>query len=318
MLRRDVLVQFSAAASVFATSVRPAGAAGTLEKVRLTAIPSDALTPLYYALQTGAFRRAGIDLEITPAMTGTAATTAVIAGAYDIANSSLIPVMAAHLKGIAITIVAPQAVYTAENPFALLQVAPDATFKTGNDLNGKIVAVSALNDSSQLSISAWVEKNGGDAASLKFVEVPTVATDEAIAQHRVAAGLLLEPMLDSSLLAGRTKTLGDAYGAIARTFMFAAYVGRPDWAKNNADLLRRFVLVAGQAAAYTNTHPADTASMMSDITKIPLPVMQRMKRVVCATSLDARLVQPVIDTAAKFKQIGRSFPAKELFFSNTA
>lgn len=316
-MRRSDLITITALSAAGAGIPHLVHAQGTLEKIRLVAIPSDALTPLYYGLKTDQFVRAGIDLEIVPAMSGSAATTAVIAGAYEIANSSLLPIMAAHLRDIPIVIVAPQAMYTPENPFTLLEIAADSPYKTGADLNGKICAVAALNDSAQMSISAWVDKNGGDASSLKFVEIPAAATAEALVQHRVAAGLLLEPGLDEAIAAGRTKTLGDAYGAIGKKFMTAAYVGRSDWARDHADLLRRFVRVAGQAAVYTNAHTAETAAMMADVTKVSLSVMQHMKRVVCGTSMDPALVQPMIDAAAKYKNIARSFPAKEILFSPT-
>jgi ABC-type nitrate/sulfonate/bicarbonate transport system substrate-binding protein len=83
-------------------------------------------------------------------------------------------------------------------------------------------------------------------------------------------------------------------------------------------LLKRFVATAGAAAVYTNAHPAETAQMMSDITKVPLPIMQRMRRVVCATTMDPSLVQPLIDAAYHFRQISKQFPAEEIFFSGKA
>ncbi len=244
-MRRSHFLNAAALAMSAAVFARPAYAAEAgLDPLRLIAIPSDALTPLYYGIQTGIFKKTGIDLQISPAASGTAATTAVIGGEYDMANTSILPVMNAHLRNVPISIVAPQAVYTPDNPFGLLQKAPDTAYKSGADLNGKTVAVSALNDISQLSIAAWVDKNGGDSSTLKFVEIPAAATDAAIAEHRVAAGLLLEPILDQSITAGRTKTLGDAFGAIAPRIMFAAYVSRPDWAAQHGDLLRRFVAAA--------------------------------------------------------------------------
>lgn len=314
-MRRLSLIQLASLSAASVVLPRRVNAQSTPEKIRLIAIPSDALTPLYYGLKNDLYLKAGIDLEIITASSGSAAATAVIAGSYEIANSSLLPIMTAHLRDIPITIVCPQAVYTPENPFTLLQIPADSSAKSGADLNGKTVAVSALNDSAQLSISAWVDAHGGDATTLKFVEIPAAATDEALAQHRVAAGLILEPQLDMALAAGKTKTLGDAYGAIGKKFMFAAYVGRIDWAMQHPDLLKRFVTVTAQAATYTNAHPMQTAGMMSEITKVPLPIMQHMKRVVCATSLDPSLVQPLIDAAVKYHQISRAFPAKEILFT---
>jgi len=54
---------------------------------------------------------------------------------------------------------------------------------------------------------------------------------------------------------------------------------------------------------------------MSGITKIPLPVYQKMGRAPGATSSDPTLLQGLIDTAARYKNIARAFPARELYFS---
>ena len=74
-------------------------------------------------------------------------------------------------------------------------------------------------------------------------------------------------------------------------------------------------LRAGHHLAYsTNVHPAETVAMMAEVTKIPIEVMQKVRRVLCATALDPRLVQPLIDSAAAYQEIPRSFSARELFW----
>lgn len=313
-MRRRAFVKTASVSLALPGLLQPARAQSALEPIRLIAIASDALAPLYYGLKIGLFKKAGIDLQIFRAASGTAATAAVVGGDYDISNTSILPVMNAHMHSVPIAIVAPQGIYTPANPFSLLQKAADSQYRTGLDLNGQTMAVSALNDISQLSIAAWVDKNGGDSTTLKFVEIPNSAMDTAIVEHRVAGALLLEPMLSESLSAGRTKTLGDAYGAIGPRFMFAAYVARTDWASQHADRLRRFVSAALTAASYTNSHQAETAQMMADVTKVPLAVVQRMRRVVCATAVEPTLVQPVIDVAARYKMIPKAFPAEDMFF----
>jgi hypothetical protein len=55
--------------------------------------------------------------------------------------------------------------------------------------------------------------------------------------------------------------------------------------------------------------------MMSEITKIPLPVFRKMARIEGATSADPALLQPVIELAARYNVIPRSFPAKEMYFN---
>src|SRR5262249_20761828 len=53
---------FIAAGAAFA--VAPAAVrAQTLEKIRLSAVPTDDMTPVYWGLKSGVFRKAGVDLE---------------------------------------------------------------------------------------------------------------------------------------------------------------------------------------------------------------------------------------------------------------
>ena len=72
------------AASAAVLALRPHNLrAQQLETIRLASAPADDLTPVYYALQTGMYRKAGLDVQVVPAQSGTAATTAVLSGAYD-------------------------------------------------------------------------------------------------------------------------------------------------------------------------------------------------------------------------------------------
>jgi hypothetical protein len=45
---------------------------------------------------------------------------------------------------------------------------------------------------------------------------------------------------------------------------------------------------------------------------VPLDVIEHMTRTQLATKIDPAIIQPVIDTAFKYKAIDRSFDAKEM------
>jgi NitT/TauT family transport system substrate-binding protein len=312
--RRDCITALTLS-SVTALGFRQRAGAQTVEKLRVAGTTTEDSTNLFYAVKNGLFRRAGLDVEMVPTSSGSAATAAVIAGAYELSKTSLMAIFAAHLRDIPVVIAAPSLVFVARSPLYLLQMAPDAPYRTPVDLNGKIIGTPAIGDLNMLATRAWVEKGGGDWRSLRFVEIPNSAIEAAIAEHRVAAGILGAPHLDASLAAGTTKTLGDAYSAIAPTFMAGSYVGRSDWATQHADALRRFNRVLTEASNYVMSHPAETAPLVSEMSKIELADSAKLHRSVYATTLDAALVQPFIDAAAKFGQIPRSFPAREIFWS---
>jgi NitT/TauT family transport system substrate-binding protein len=166
-----------------------------------------------------------------------------------------------------------------------------------------------------LAVQAWVDKNGGDSKTLKWVEIPNSAEAAAVAEHRVELCSLNEPQLSAAVDSGKLRIFAKCYDAIATTFAGTIFFTQPDWAEKHVDTIKRWSRVTYEAAAYTNTHHAETAPMMSEVTKIPLAVIQKMTRVNASTSSDPGLIQPAIDTAFKYKSLSRSFPAKEAYFS---
>lgn len=214
--RSRLLAGIGAALAVAPARLR----AQVLEKIRLVGVPTDDLTPVYYAIKSGMYQRVGLDVEVVPTSSGTAATTAVVSGAYELGKGSLIASLLAHLRGLPLVLIANTIVHDTKVPFSLTLVAADSTIKTGADLNGKIGAAAALNDLNQLAISAWIDKNGGDAKTLKWVEVPNSAAGSALAEHRIDVCNLQEPQLTAATETGRVHVLGVGYSAISERFVF--------------------------------------------------------------------------------------------------
>jgi NitT/TauT family transport system substrate-binding protein len=289
--------------------------AQTLEKIRLAGVATDDLTPVYYAIKNGLYQKAGLDVEVVPTSTGTAATEAVVGGAYEMGKGSLIASLVAHLKGLPLTIVGNGAVWDPKSPFSLMVAAADSPAKSGADLNGKTLSTAALNDLNQLAMRVWIDKTGGDSKTVKWIELPNSAAGAALADHRVEATCLNEPQLSAAIETGKVRALAPCYSAIGEHFVFTVYFAQPDWAAKHADAIKKYVRVTSEAAAYTNTHHAETAAMMADITKIPVATITKMARVNGSTSGDPGLIQPAIDMAAKYNNIARSFPAKEAYFN---
>jgi NitT/TauT family transport system substrate-binding protein len=285
-----------------------------LEKVRFGGVPTDDLTPLFYALKNGLYQKAGLDVEFMPASSGTAATTAVVSGAYELGKGSLLASLIAYLKGLPIKLVANGALWDPKNPFTQIMVAADAPIRKAADLNGKTGSSPGLGDLGQLGIVTWVDKNGGDSKTMKWLEIPNSAAFEAVAQHRIDVTTVNEPQLHAALDSGRFRALG-GLEAIADRFSITVYFANGEFAAKRPDLARRFTRVTYEAAAYTNAHKAETAPMMAEITKIPVATFSKMYRVDGATTSDPGLVQSALETAVRYKHVERSFPVKDAFLS---
>src|ERR1700722_1345331 len=118
--------------------------AQTLQKVRLVGVHTDDLTPVYWGLQNGMYQKAGLDIEMIAANSGTAATTAVVAGTYELGKGSVMASLVAHLRGLPIAIVANGVVWDPKAPSTVAVVAADSPIKQPRDLTGKIASAAAL------------------------------------------------------------------------------------------------------------------------------------------------------------------------------
>ena len=272
----------------------------------------DAATPLLYAQSAGLFAKAGIDLKLELQTSGAAVTAAVVAGTFDIGKSSIVPLINAHEHDLPVTIVAPASIWNGKSEFAALVVRADSPVKTGKDLDGKLIAVQSLNDMNQVATEAWVGQHGGDPATLRFVELSMTSGAAALKSGRIDAAAFVEPTLDNALSDGQLRPLAGAFGGVAPQYLFSAWFSTKSWVHDHPETAREFARIVMQAAQYTNTHHHETAAMVAKFTSIPQDVIEHMTRTPSATSLNASMLQPIIDAALKYKVITRGFAATEM------
>jgi NitT/TauT family transport system substrate-binding protein len=289
-----------------------------LVTIRVASTPDDQITPVLYAQRTGRFRQAGLDVQIEKQSGGAAVAAGVAGGSYDIGKSSVIAIYSAHERGIPFTLVAPAGISEAKSPYGYLIVAKDSAIHSGRDLNGKTLAVAALSSVDQMCVQSWMDQHGGDSKTLKIIELSQSEDGAALAEHRIDAALTVHPQVDAALATGKVRILAEAYAAIGPRYFVSVWFAMSDWAAKHADVVETFARVVRETAGYTNAHHADTAPMLAEISGIQLPVVQQMTRGIAGTTLEASLVQPTIDAAAKYGILKRTFPARDLIFSVTS
>jgi NitT/TauT family transport system substrate-binding protein len=286
-----------------------------LEKIRFSAVPTDDMTPIYWAVKTGMYKKVGIDLEIVPVSSGSASTAAVISGAYEMGKASPVASILAHLKDLPVTIIANGSVNQTGDRWSGMLVSTESTIKTAADCNGKIGAAAGLNDINQIAMMNWIDKNGGDSKSVKWVEIPASATAPAITERRIDFAILNEPLTSAALATGKIKFLANAFGSVAPRWLTSAYLTQPDFANKHADLMKRFQKATYESATYTNSHEKETIPVMSEASKIPLDVFSKMNRIEGATNGDPSLITGLMETIFRYKLIPKTFPSKDMYWT---
>jgi NitT/TauT family transport system substrate-binding protein len=277
----------------------------------LGAVPEESVTPALWAQQSGMFRKAGLDVDVQSASSGTAIAAGVAGGSYAIGKSSLVAVITAHAKGLPFVFVAGGSLYNTKFPYSVLAAKADSPLKTAADLNGKVLAVPALNDLTTYATKAWVDSHGGDSSTLKLLELPFAQIADALAAGRVDAGFLADPILQQALDTKKVRIFAHAFDAVSLQFMVTGWFVTADYAAKNQANLEKFARVMRESASYVVAHPADAVNVLAKFSKVDPEVIAKTHRI-GYSPLEAKYIQPVIDICAKYKAIPAAFDAKDL------
>jgi len=126
--------------------VAPAAQAAP-EKLRVSIIPINDVTPLFAAIKQGYFAEEGLEVDTAPSAGGATGIPGLIAGSFDIVYGNVVSMLLAAQQGIDIRVVAPGTkIETVENDTSAMVVRADSGIATGKDLEGKTVGVNTRNN----------------------------------------------------------------------------------------------------------------------------------------------------------------------------
>jgi len=310
-MKRATLLGSAAALAVWPSGLRAARAADLTQMTFISTVADD-LRPYLYAQSTGLFKDAGLDVPFQGVGTGAIVAQQIIGGAADIGKASITSIIAAYARGLPFAVIAPGLSYRKEDPTAGYLVLTNSPLKTANDLQGKTVSCSAIGDIAYLGLRALIDAHGGDSSTVKFVELPFNAVAAAIESGRIDAGLMGEPAMMEEVRAGRLRYFVDELTGYSRPILEVVYFCTRDFATKNKDALGRFQKVMLRAAAYADTHVAETVPLLLPLTKMDPQVAMAMRHGYTATTFDPGAIQPVIDLMVKYKEIPKGFDAHEL------
>ena len=257
MVSRSVFIAGLPALALGAASNVPARAAGNVV-LQVGLAPTDATSQVYYAKDRGMFKAAGIDVTLNVLQNSGAVDSAVSSGAVDVVASSVAVVANAVQRGFPLRFIGTGCIYTSTaQPTSELVVAKDSPVQAAADLNGKVVAVNGLKDITQLTVQTWLDKNGADLNSIKFVEIPFGTMPLALAEGRVAAANLPNSFIARAK--DQVRVLGNTQSALSDRYLIVGWTATEAWLQKNPELAKRVVGVLAQSAAWANAHPKDSA-----------------------------------------------------------
>ena len=311
-MNRAAFIVLTGSALPMAALAPRAGSAQQIVNLQVGVPQSQDVVQILYAVKAGLFTKAGLNVELVPLVNGAAISAAVAGGSLQFGMSSLQGLISGHAHGIPFQLVAPAGLYSPEDPYAYLLVRKDSPYTSARDLNGKVLASPALKDLDWIANASWMEQNGGDFKSAKPVEMPNPNLLPSLLDGRIDAYTVGEPWTTLALDSGKVRVLARSFEAIAPRFLMTGWFTTTDYVEHNRDTVDRFNRVLRDATIYANAHKSEMVPLLAAWLKLDPALIARTMKGAEGVYLDPALIQPMIDTTAKYGIIERGFNAADL------
>ena len=268
---------------------------------------------MFVAMEKGFFKAEGLELETVPMAGGAVIVQGVTSGDLQFGWTNVISLYQAFVEGFDFKLIAGGATnIRGTNETHAIIVTKDSVIKSAKDLQGKTVAVNTLNNIVHLMAMAWVDKNGGSATKVKFVEIPFPNMEAALVAGKVDAISIQEPFAAVAARKAETRVLSNPWGDVLPKFLIASWFASEKWIQKNKATGEAFVraINRGIDAIHADKEGGRAAMIKwaglnpDMVGKIGLPQFER--------AILEKDVQVTMDLTYKYKMISRPLKAREV------
>ncbi len=269
--------------------------------LRVGILPVANVAPIHLGIKKDFFADEKLKIELVRSQGGAAIVPAVVSGDFQLGYGNVVSLMQAREKGLGLQIVTAGAQSAADESTSgnALLVAPDSGIDSVDDVAGKSVAVTTVNNIGELTTRAALESHGVDHGGLKFVELGFPDMNAAVLSGDVDVAWQAEPFV----------TMGEAKGLRSVTDPFldtlpkldaAVYFGAENYVKENADVVKRFQRAMARSMKYARDHDDEAHKIVLTYTKIPPDVAKEMQLAEFSPTVNMKSIRLQATLAKKY------------------
>lgn len=269
---------FTALAFACASLCGGASQAAELAKVRVNVQTIIDCVPVIVAIRQGYFAQEGLEVDTSTSAGGAVGIPGLVGGAYDIAQSNTVSGLLAFHQGLDVQAIAPGAKMQPQAPTTEMVGRKGETFRSGADLEGKSIGVNNRNSIVWLYARAWVKARGGDPAKVNFREVPFPQMEDAVRRRNVDAAFMVEPFKSAAARLAELAVVGSPFNEVQPGADAGQYLTTGKYAAQHPENLRKFTRALRRGIDWYNANlrSPEALQVVSDFTKLPVPVLQQI------------------------------------------
>ncbi len=250
------------------------------EKLRVSIIPINDVTPLFAAIKQGYFAEEGLEVDTAPSAGGATGIPGLIAGSFDIVYGNVVSMLLAAQQGIDIRVVAPGTkIETVENDTSAMVVRADSGIATGKDLEGKTVGVNTRNNVIWLYARAWIKASGGDPDKVTYKEVPHPQMEDALRLKQVDAGYMVIPYVALAAAKPEFKEIAHPYSTVQLGVDVGEYLTTSKFLAERPETAKKFIRALRRGIEWYNNNRGkpELLSIVSGFTRIDVGLLSKIK-----------------------------------------
>jgi NitT/TauT family transport system substrate-binding protein len=259
------------------TGAMPASAAP--EKLRVSIIPINDVTPLFSAIKNGYFAEEGLEIDTSPSAGGAVGIPGLVAGSFDIVYGNVVSMLLAAQQGIDIRVVAPGTkVDKVEDDSSAMVVRSDSGIATGKDLEGKNVGVNTRNNVIWLYARAWIKASGGDPDKVTYREVPHPQLEDALRQKQIDGGFMVIPYVALATAKPDFKAISHPYSAVQLGVDVGEYLTTSKFLAERPETAAKFLRALRRGIEWYNANRGTPPllEIVSGFTKIDVELLKKV------------------------------------------
>jgi NitT/TauT family transport system substrate-binding protein len=252
---------------------------GEPAKLTVGLVPIHEVAPVHLGIEKGFFAEEGLSVEVQTVQGGAEVVPQVLSGDVQIGFSNTPTLMAAAATGQPVEVVAPgrgrgpARVGSGEDREGAVMVRRDSPVRSYQDLAGRTVAVNALENVVDLTLSATLDRHGVDRDDVERLEVPFPEMLAALDTGRVDAAFMPAPFKTIAELSGDYRAIGFPLDDLRPGFVFTSYFASSRWAERNEEVLDRFLTALRRSMLYAAGHERETRATIARFTALPRNVV---------------------------------------------
>jgi NitT/TauT family transport system substrate-binding protein len=279
-----------------------------LEKTTLNVavVPAVDSAGFFVALHQGLFKKQGLTINYTPAVSSDEVIDQQVKGQYDITGGNYVSYIQHYVNQHQPLEIVAEGSVMQEGTQAIYTM-PDSKIKTLAGLKGHLLGVNAPGNINYLLDASVLTENGIKLAQVRFPTQPIPFPEMAaeLAAGKIDAAGMPEPFATSAEEKYGVVVLSDLNQGATEQFPIQGYVTTKAWAKANPDTLRAFLAALSEGQEIADTSRSAVEQAMESLSgpqngQVPPIVASVMAINIYPTAIDKIRIQRVADVMFQF------------------